>query len=404
MKKLLIAFSLIGAVALVSRAAENVPQSNSVTTNYAYYAWFSASAEDAQINSVGGSFSTKAGSEATFEAKDSKIEIDSEIEDPVSFVLDETNVRTTDLAKVTFELDAAFVQESSLPGASKLDGVKTAFALVANDEKATTNFQAWVKKGDVFDWQELSFANVPDAGESYNLTMRIDDSAEVKKIQFAVRIAGQENEEVSAWYVYGGLAEKPQVDFVGCGKIKELNADQVAIVSAEIDFSGGKVTIAEKDADAMGKLVPSGKTIEETLALPVKETFKGGAITISDSCTLSTAEAYAIGLIANENGTMVAKADGTFKVKAEAQADVSDGIPVGFVTPLTPNDTTATFGYQLQGSADGTAGYVNVGDLVHPPATIVIPTDKVGVGEGKYRYFKVVTTVTLRDAPAPEKE
>ena len=401
MKKLLIAFSMVGAGALIACATDN-----SVKPNYDSAEWFSASASGETIIADGGEFKKNASSESTFKANEGKIEIDSELEDPVWFELDSDNTKTTGLAKVTFELDASVVQESALP--KGLDGVKTAFALVASTDKTTTNFQAWVKQSNgAFGWQGLTF-KTPDADGSYDITMRFDDSATEKKVQFAVMLEGAQNEEVSDWYTYGGLAidSKPQIDFVGCGKLKSMKADQVWIVSSEINFDGGKVTIAEKDADAMGNLVPVGGTIETVLATPVKQTVVGGAITISDSCPLSTAEAYAIGLIANEGGAMVAKADGTFKVKADAQANVSGGIPVGFVTPLTPNDTTAAFSYQLQGLVDEETGYVNVGGSVSTPDAIKIPTDKVGASTdkdgnptGKYRYFKVVTTVKLQNAP-----
>ena len=404
MKKLLIAFSMVGAGALIACATDN-----SVKPNYDSAEWFSASASGETIIADGGEFKKNASSESTFKANEGKIEIYSELEDPVWFELDSDNTKTTGLAKVTFELDASVVQESALP--KGLDGVKTAFALVASTDKTTTNFQAWVKQSNgAFGWQGLTF-KTPDADGSYDITMRFDDSATEKKVQFAVMLEGAQNEEVSDWYTYGGLAidSKPQIDFVGCGKLKSMNADQVWIVSSEVVIEGGgSVTIDDKDMGAMNKLAAGGE-IETVLAADVSTKFTGATGTgpaIVESCKLNVAEAYAIGLIANENGTMVAKADGTFKVKADAQANVSGGIPVGFVTPLTPNDTTAAFSYQLQGLVDEETGYVNVGGSVSTPDAIKIPTDKVGASTdkdgnptGKYRYFKVVTTVKLQNAP-----
>lgn len=395
MKKLLIAFSMVGAGALIA-CADTGAQSNSVTTNYAHDAWFSASASGETITAVGGNFSVKPDSASSFAAKDGKIEIDGDdVSDPVSFVLlDATTVKTTDLTRVTFELDASVVPFATLEGIN-LDGAKTAFALVASTDKATTNFYAWVKQNDKFTWQNLSFANIPDVDDPYGLVMRFDDSADVKKVQFAVTLDGQTSEEVSDWYTYGGLAidPKPQIDFVGCGKLKSMNADQVAIVSAEINFDGGKVTIAEKDATAMGKLIKNDETIEDVLKDEVTNRVSG----IVNSCKLTTAEAYAIGLIAKDaNDTMVAAADGTFKVQADAQANVSGGIPVGFVTPLTPNDTTATVTYSLEGSTDGSAYEPIPNTTVPNPNQITIPTSAVTGGK---RYFKVVTTVKLQNAP-----
>ena len=382
MKKLLIAFSMVGAVALVT-CADTGAQSNSVKTNYASQAWFSASASDTTIVQSGGQFTKGAGSASTFEAKASKIEIDSDSDDPVWFELSGDSSKTTNLAKVTFKLDASVVPVSALPADMSL--AKTAFALVENQDKTETNFQAWVSGG----WQTLNFT-IPAVDESYDLTMKFNDLDSAKKVQFAVKI-GQNNEQVSDWHTYAGLASTPQIDFIGTGKLTSMAADQVAIVSAEIHFTGGDVTIAEKDAVAMGKLVTGTETIETVLATSVKQKVSG----IDSSCTLSVAEAYAIGLIAKDaNDTMVAKDDGTFKVKADAQAKVDGGIKVGFVTPLTPNDTTATFSYQLKGSANGTA-YENVGTSVSNPAAITIPTTAVTGGK---RFFKIVTTVTLKNA------
>ena len=392
MKKLLIAFSMVGAVALIASAEDAGSQPNSVTTNYAHAAWFSASASGETINPVGGSFSTKSGSESTIEANESKIEFDSEISDPVSFKLDTgTASKTTDLTRIEFELDASVV--STLPDLHN-EEVKTAFALGKKNGDDGNDFYAWV--GNEPKWTALRFETIPTEDSPYGLTMRFNGS----KVQFSVVVNNVTNE--SAWLTCAALSSKPQIDFVGCGNLTRMNADQVWVVSSEVVIKGGgSVTIAKEDESAMAKLVTGGEgaaTIEEVLAAPVTNTVTGGAITISESCKLSTAEAYAIGLIAKDaNDTMVAKADGTFKVKADAQASVSGGIPVGFVTPLTPNDSTAAVTYTLTGSADGTA-YSPIKDMTKTDINdIKIPTSEITGGK-KYRYFKVVTTVTLKDA------
>ncbi|MBQ0033123.1 MAG: hypothetical protein KBT68_10035 [bacterium] len=386
MKKLLIAFSMAGAVALVTCAGTGA-QSNSVTTNYASQAWFSASVNGTTITTVGGSFLP----EVT--ATGSKIEIDSDIDEPVSFVIGEDYVKTTSLAKVTFKLEASVVPVSALPQPTDLTSAEAPVALVEDQGKTATNFQAWVASG----WKTLSGFTIPTVDQSYDLTMKFNDLDSTKKVQFVVKI-GQNDEQFSDWYTYAGLTTNPQIDFIGTGKLTGMAADQVAIVSAEINFTGGKVTIAEKDAVAMGKLVTGTETIETVLATPVSEKVSD----IDSSCTLSTAEAYAIGLIAKDaNDTMVAAADGTFKVKADAQANVSGGIPVGFVTPLTPNDSSATVTYKLMGSQTGAADSYKTEIVAATPdlSTIKIPTGKVGVGDGQCRYFKIVTTVTLKEAP-----
>ena len=397
MKKLLIAFSMIGAGALIACADG---EDNSVKPNYTNHQWFAASVQNGAIVTTGGSF--QSGSESTVEpTEDDKIGFDSDFENPVQFKLDEnTSGKTTDLTRVVFELEASVVTESARPKPEDLTDAKLAFALCTVG--SATNF-CYCMGGGSGTWTSLDFTNIPKVDDLYTLIMRFDDSdSSAKKVRFSVALDDETLVwEDSDWLTYAGLASKPQIDFVGCGKVRQLKADQVWIVSSEVIIEGGKVTIADKDMGAMKALVLPGKTIEEVLTNGVKNVVTAGKA-ISVNCPLSVAEAYAVGLIANEGGTMVAKADGTFKVKADAQAKVDDGIPVGFVTPLTPNDTTATFSYQLQGLVDEETGYVNVGGSVSTPDAIKIPTDKVGASTdkdgkptGKYRYFKVVTTVTL---------
>lgn len=377
MKKLLIACSMIGAVALVACAAAD----NSVKPTYAEESWFGAKVEGGEIVGDRGAFSARG--ESTVEVSGDKIEIDSELSDPVSFVLDENIAEplTTKLARVTFELDPSVVPFSARP--TDLDGVKVAFALCENEAGNATNFCAWTGSN----WTDLNFAIPTD---TYTLTMNFNESdGTAKKVQFSI-----DDAEPSAWFTYPSTlyGQKPQVDFVGSGKITQLAAAQLKLVSADVDFNGQSVKIAGDDMDAMNALIQPGGSIETALALPVKQTVTGGAITIDSSCPLTTAEAYAIGLIANESGTMVAKADGTFKVKADATATTTSGIKVGFATPLTANDKTARISYTLKGSKDGTSWSDSLGGPWNDPDDIVIPTAKVTEG---YRYFKVVTTVDL---------
>ena len=380
MKKLLIACSMISAVALVACAAGTDSQSNSVTTNYAHDAWFSASASGETITAVGGNFSVMTDSASSFAAKDGKIEIDGDdVSDPVSFVLDQgTASLTTTLACVSFELDPAVVPYSARP--TDLDGVKVAFALCENEAGTATNFCAWAGSA----WNDLDFAIPTD---TYTLTMNFDESdSNAKKVQFSINGA-----EPSEWFTYSSALydQKPQIDFVGSGKSTQLAAAQLKLVSADVDFNGQSVKIAGDDMGAMEALKGSGETIEQVLAANAKDRFS-----IDSKCGLTVAEAYAIGLITNANDTMVAAADGTFKVKADATATVDgNGIKVGFATPLTANDATANITYRLKGSLDGTSWSEPFGGPWTNPNDIVIPTVKVTT-DG-YRYFKVVTTVDL---------
>ena len=364
---------MIGAVALVACAATD----NSVKPTYAEESWFGAKVTNGEIDPDRGEFKIKEGGESTFEpTSDNKIEIDSEISDPVSFVLkSDTKALTTTLARVTFELDPAVVPFSARP--TDLENVKVAFALCEEASGADTNFYAWVNG----DWNKLNFTIPTD---TYELTMSFNESdSTAKKVQFS------KGTQVSDWYNYTEGLGKPQIDFVGSGKITQLAAAQLKFVSADVDFNGQSVKIAGDDMDAMKKLVTlDGETLETALAKPVSEKVVG----IVDTCNLTVAEAYAIGLIANEGGTMVAKADGTFKVKADATATTTSGIKVGFATPLTANDKTASISYTLKGSKDGTSWSDSLGGPWNDPDDIVIPTAKVTEG---FRYFKVVTTVDL---------
>ena len=380
---------MVGAGALIA-CADTGAQSNSVTTNYAHAAWFSASASGETINPVGGDFSTKTGSASTVEAKESKIEFDSAIDDPVSFKLDTgTASKTTDLTRIEFELDASVV--STLPDLHN-EEVKTAFALGKKNGDDGNDFYAWV--GNEPKWTALGFETIPTEDSPYGLTMRFNGS----KVQFSVVVNNVTNE--SAWLSYGGLSSKPQIDFVGCGKLKSMNADQVWVVSSEVVIEGGSVTIDEKDMGAMNKLVTGSEKIEDVLAADVSTKFNGATGTgpaIVESCKLNVAEAYAIGLIANENGTMVAKADGTFKVKADATAKVDDDkIAIKFVTELTRADPDATITYSLLGQMTASGDWEPIKDAQNKSnlSEVAIPTTAVTEG---YRYFKVVTKVQLKN-------
>ena len=376
MKKLMIAFSILSAGALIACA------DNSVKPNYDAQSWFGAKVTNDVIVPDRGQF-TKSG-ESTCTVSDGKIEIDSELNAPVSFVLDATAAEplTAKLARVTFELDPAVVPYSSLPAATDLNNVKVAFALCEKEEDSgtATNFYVWAGT----QWTSLNFTNIPT--DTYKLTMTFDESTTgAKKVQFAT------DSETSGPLDYASALyeQRPRIDFVGSGKIKELAADQLKLVSSEIVITGGSVTIAAADMDAMRNLVTlDGETLETALEKFAYSKFDR----IANTCGLTVAEAYAIGLIANEGGTMKAKDDGTFKVKADATAKVDDGIRVGFVTSLTPNDKTAKITYGLKGSKNGSEWSAPFDVSWTNPDSIVIPTEKVTEG---YRYFKVVTKVDL---------
>lgn len=376
MKKLMIAFSILSAGALIACA------DNSVKPNYDAQSWFGARVTNNELDVDRGKF--VGGTESTVKVSDdNKIEIDSEFNDPVKFVLDDdTKALTSQFASVTFKLDPSVVPYSTLQ-TEELGNVKVAFALCENEENSetVTNFYAWAAGK----WNQLDFA-IPT--ETYTLTMTFDQSTPSEnKVRFSIDAATSEE------FTYTTDLDRPRIDFVGSGKITQLTAAQLKLVSAEIDFTGGSVKIAGEDMGAMKALVGSGEdenTLEKVLVKPARNKFTS----IVSTCNLTVAEAYAIGLIAKEGTAMVAKADGTFKVKADATATTTDGIKVGFVDTLTPNDKTAKITYKLMGSTTGAAdSYTDIVPETKELDAIKIPTDKVTT-DG-YRYFKVVTKVDL---------
>lgn len=374
MKKLMIAFSILSAGALIAHAG-----ANSVKPKYDEESWFGAKVTDNKLDEDRGKFVE--GTASTVKVSDdNKIEIDSEFNDPVSFKLNDNTVSlTSQFASVTFKLDPSVVPYSTLQ-TEELGDVKVAFALCEKEENSetVTNFYAWTAGT----WNRLDFA-IPT--ETYTLTMTFDQSTPSEnKVRFSIDAVTSEE------FTYTTGLARPQINFVGSGKITQLAAAQLKLVEAEIDFNGESVKIAGDDMDAMNALKGSGETIEQVLAATAKDRFSK----IDSKCGLTVAEAYAIGLIAKEGTAMVAKADGTFKVKADATAKVDGGIKVAFVDSLTPNDQTAKITYGLEGSKNGT-DWDKFDDITEiNSANIVIPTDKVTT-DG-YRYFKVVTTVDLK--------
>lgn len=374
MKKLMIAFSILSAGALIACA------DNSVKPNYDAQSWFGAKVTNGVIDPDRGQF-TKSG-ESTYTVSDGKIEIDSELNAPVSFKLNDNTVSlTSNLARVTFELDPAVVPYSSLPTATDLTNVKVAFALCEKEENSetVTNFYAWANG----DWTSLDFTTIPT--ETYTLTMTFDQSTpSEKKVQFSI------GSVTSKEFPYTIGLGTPQIDFVGSGKITQLAADQLKLLSAEIEITGGSVTITGDDMGAMNALKSGSETIEDVLNATIQSKF-GSEI----DANLTIAEAYAIGMITNDGGTMKAKGNDAFNVKADATATTTSGIKVRFVTPLTPNDKNATITYALKGSKTGADNdWTEFSDVTaNDPSEIVIPTTKVTEG---YRYFKVVTKVDLK--------
>lgn len=354
MKKLMIAFSIIGAGALIASAA-----TEKLSTN----AWFSITT----ASKVGGTIA--ATGDATLEEKDGKFEIDSDIDNPVTF---EATAAATELrSKVTFTLDPAPVPPAVLPTKAKLleSGAKVAFAIVKGD--SANAFQAWVG-GNA--WVALS--GTPGDTE-YTLVMDFDNRDD-NKVRFTVGetvLTG--TGATDGWFDYGSTAIAKNIDFVGSATFSLLVGNQIALVSEVVPVGDGTIEIRKADLDKFN--VPEGGTLDAYIASDVKTAFSGTWI---GPTGITVGEAYALGLVAEDSTThkMAPVNGGNLVAKAIAGANVSGGIKIGLnVTP--PEGTGATIEYSILNGAEK----VNVGN------NLVIPTSEIGTGSIKT--FKVQAKV-----------
>lgn len=378
MKKLLIVCLVVSACVLVLCADSSVLS----TPKTQELAWFDVSTVATNHGSL------VANGDALCAQTDGKFEIDSDLANPVVFTADDA--LTQQMAKVTFNLDAAIVPNGSLQTFG--DNVpKIAFALYQTDN-TTTNFVAWVGGSE---WITLTGGTIPTDGEAYDLTMEFDNS-EGHKVRFTVgdEILKYNGEE---WISYmSAIANTVAVNFVGCGKVASFVGKQIYI-SGEIVVIGDKgvIEINNEAKAAFAETIKdtSYDSVDAFLAADANTAFAGTTF----QSGLTVAEAYALGLVEKDGaGKMVAKDNGELKVRADAQASTADGIPVNLnIQP--PTDSGATITYQLQGSVDDNE-YANIGAPTGDQDAIKIQTSNIGTGASQYRYFKVVTTVTLKEA------
>lgn len=386
MKKLMIAFSIIGAGALIASAA---------TEKQVISDWFEATTENYNPNThavSGGTLAPKPDGDATLAVVNDKFEIDSDIDNPVTFTA--AAAATDPQSKVTFTLDPAPVPSAVLPTSKKLiiSEAKVAFAIVKGDP--ANSFKAWVGGGSTDDttdaWVTLSGAQMPKS--EYTLVMDFDNRAGTKKVRFTVGetvLTG--TGATDGWFDYGSTAIAKNIDFVGSATFSSLVGKQIKVVGEIIVIGDkGKITVKNEDISAMNATAQAKRyeSADAFLAADAKTAYLGF---VSD---IKVAEAYALGLVKKDGNEMVAVDNGDLKVKADAQANVANGIPVNLnISPLAKSDTGATISYQLMGSATG-ADYTAVGDSVTDIANIKIPTDSITTDK-KMRYFKVQTMVTL---------
>lgn len=375
MKKLMIAFSILSAGALIAHTEVNgTPTTDPIE-------WFNVTT----TTRTGGEINIADG--ATWEPVGDKFEVDSDLEHLVTFKT--TDSLSQKMAQVSFKLDAATVPTGSLTDLAA-DTAKVAFAIYQNSESENDRvFKAWTGTG----WVSLAGAAVPAEGASFTLLMEFDNRDDTtKKVRFSVGGTPLKNESDADWITYSeAVTDKVSIGFAGSGKITSFKGDQLKVTAEIIPVGGGTITIKEEDLEKFK--LPAGSTYttkDQFIADQASAAFSGKFATTG----ITVGEAYALGLVAEDTTTheMAPVDEGKVKIKAEATAQVADAIKLGFnIEPRT--DTGATFSYQLKGmKASGV--YESIGGAKSTLDEVTIPTARVNEG---YRYFKVEAVVT----PAP---
>lgn len=400
MKKLLIACSMVCAVALAVCAEDSTPAVTGTPKTTAW-PWFTASAT--ATNGV----TLNADGESTISVVDGEsetklFEIDSELEHPVTFT--PTDSLTQSMAKVSFKLSASFVPEDSL--VVPTSPAKIGFAIHQTNEtddveaEAQNVFKAWVGGTE---WIRLTGATVTNENALYDLSVEIDNRDNGKLVRFSVGDPATTltNDAGVAWipYTTAAVTGTVAINFVGAGKVETVGGDQLQFIAEIVSLTNGTIEVKAEDKAAFAETIKNTgyASVDAFIAAPASEAF---GQTQFQTTGLAVGEAYAIGLVKKdtESGKMVPVNDGKIKVTADAQAQTTDdGIKLNLnIDPPAKAETGATIKYQLQGSTDG-EDYSNIDGVsaVDSQDDIVIPAGKVGTGNGQYRYFKVKTIVSL---------
>lgn len=361
MKKLLIAFSMIGASALIACATDNgTPTTESID-------WFEVTTTNPQEER----FTIPEGT--SWINNGEKFEVESDLDHLVSF--EPTDSLTQKMAQVSFTLDAAIVPGEQLP--SLTDKAKVAFAI-----SETTGFNAW--NGTA--WVPLTGPTVPAEGTSFVLLVEFDNREATKKVRFSVGLTAQSMTALkngdAEWITYSSaVTETVTVGFAGSGMITSFKGDQLKVTAEIIPVGGGKITIKEEDLEKFD--VPSGYTRDAFIAEKASTAFGGGFATTD----ITVGEAYALGLVAanKTTGKMAPVDGGELKAHAVAQANNANGIELGLnVTP--PANTGATIEYVIL-DADG--------KQVETSQPKVIPNSALGRGLKTFKIRAIVKPAPL---------
>ena len=360
MKKLLIAFSMIGAGALIACATDNGTPTTETND------WFEVTTTNPTKD---GSFNVPEGS--SWINNGEKFEVESDLDNLDTLVSFTPGTQLTEkMAQVSFTLDAAIMPDA-LPD---LDGkAKLAFAI------NQSGFNAW----NGTDWVPLTGPDVPVEGTSFMLLVEFDNrEASEQKVRFSVGGTPLKNASGADWISYStAITAEVKVGFAGSGMITSFEGDQIKVTAEIIPVGGGTITIKEEDLEKFK--APEGSTYttrDQFIAAPAKEAF--GSSFATENITVG--EAYALGLVAdNGTGTMMPVNGGVLKAKAIAQSGSSDGVKLDLeVNP--PEGTGATITYNI---LKDNAEYKK--DLSKDQ--LIIPTKDLGVG---LKVFKIQAIVT----------
>lgn len=392
MKRTLIAISVACVGTLVAMADEggSVPAPYE-TLAFASNNWFEVKASASAPSYVGGSIT-----QGEFKVQGEALAFNC-LEEPVVFLT--KDVYTQELSTVSLDVTASTVPN----GKRALAEDKIAVALYESEKNTATNFVARAG-GEQFN---LVGSAVPYEGDAYRLLIRFDNRIEGKKVAFAWVDAEDveyplTNATTSLWFsdysVNFKTNQQMNVGFLGKGLLNNMKGFQLNIVADVIPTTNGTVIISKEDLAVFEKdpVVEEAGGVDKYMASDASSVYSDANYRFQKG--ISVAQAYALGLIKTENGEVKIVNDGAIEVKAASASLTDKGLQVSFIG-ITPNKGTgATFNFKLFGSSDGTSWDAE-------PIKTVDDVDEIYIPKTEFpnkHFFKVVTEVLLKDAPAPQ--